>query len=153
MWQAKVLALVTAIFLSGGILTPTSALQVANNPWFGTILTDDFGRAVYVTSGNGKCIDECRLLWEPVPLEAVASTALELDTKRVGTTRGPFGEVQATFGGRPLFYFLEDFVAGDTNEQQFEEFGRVGFLVAPNGAPISDAIGDGCGCHNQIAQN
>ena len=150
------IAMAGALLLSAGVAAPgpAAALQATANPWFGTILTDDAGRAVYVTSDARDCIEECQLLWTPVPLEAIASPEASLEAEQFGSTRGPAGEEQATYRGQPLFYFTEDFVPGDTNGQQFEEFGRVGFLITPNGVPFDKTIDDECDCHMvEVARN
>jgi len=68
--------------------------------------------------------------------------------------------VQATYNGRPLYYFAEDFNAGDTNGHQFEEFGGDWYLVTPTGREVGGKIasggnsqgGENCGCYRNVAQ-
>lgn len=147
------MALTVALFMSPALSVPVSAVQVTDNPWFGAILTDDAGRALYVIGGETQCADECLLLWAPVPAETVTSSESGLDREEFGLTQGPGGKPQATFDGRPLFYFAEDFAAGDTNGHHFEEFGSVGFLISPEGVPLAGAVSE-CGCHViELARN
>ena len=46
--------------------------------------------------------------------------------------------MQATYNGWPLYYFAEDFVAGDINGHDFEEFGGEWYLVTPDGGALGE---------------
>ena len=148
----RLLATTSAVaFLS--IASPAVALQATENPWFGRVLTDDVGVSVYVVEDDRDCIDECRLLWTPVPADAVAASDPDLEPQLIGSMRGPNGIFQTTYAGRPLFYFAEDFVPGDVNGHQFDEFGHVSYLIDPSGTVLDAAFGDECECHlDEIAQ-
>ena len=136
-----------------GIAMPAAALQVKDTRWFGPVLTDDDGLSVYVVEESPDCINECRVLWTPVPVVAVADADPALKPDLIGSIRDPSGVAQATYGGRPLFYFAEDFVAGDFNGQHFDEFGYFSYLIAPSGAVLDGADGDDCECHlDEVAQ-
>ena len=149
---ARLLTAIPAVaFFS--IATPAVALQANDNPWFGPVLTDDAGVSVYVVEDGRDCIDECRLLWMPVPVDAVAAGDPDLEPQLIGSIRSPNGIVQATYAGRALFYFAQDFVPGDVNGHHFDEFGHVSYLIDPSGTVLDAAFGDECECHlDEIAQ-
>jgi Secreted repeat of unknown function len=46
---------------------------------------------------------------------------------------------QATYNGHPLYYFVGDSAAGQTNGQGSDNFGAKWWLVAPSGAMITAA--------------
>jgi predicted lipoprotein with Yx(FWY)xxD motif len=46
-----------------------------------------------------------------------------VDAGLVGSFRRPDGKVQAMYNGWPLYSFADDYVAGDVNGHDFEEFG------------------------------
>ena len=140
--------------ITGGMLAISLLALMQAPAWAGETadhLTDAHGRAVYVLSGAA-CEQDCALLWAPVPAGAVSASS-PADTRLVGTEPLPGGTTGATYAGKPLYYFAEDVLAGDTNGHRFEEFGAIGYLVSPSGrevggrAPsISYAADEACGC-------
>jgi predicted lipoprotein with Yx(FWY)xxD motif len=147
-----------SVFLTATILlfpagAQAFALKAVHNPWFGQVLTDGTGLSLYVLDQDRDCIDECRLLWPPVPADAVPLAGPGIDAQLIGSVRGPSGVMQATYNGQPLHYFAEDFVAGDVNGQGFAEFGHTGSLVSPDGAALSDQTGEDCGCHSVASEH
>ena len=48
------------------------------------------------------------------------------------------GKEQATYNGWPLYTFAEDFVEGDVNGHDFEEFGGEWYLVTPEGGALGE---------------
>ena len=55
----------------------------------------------------------------------------------LGTITRPGGSKQATYDGHPLYYFVGDSAAGQTNGQGSDNFGAKWWLVAPSGAQIT----------------
>jgi predicted lipoprotein with Yx(FWY)xxD motif len=115
-------------------------------------LTDVSGMAVYFLErgrGAGACDRDCVLLWPAVPRDRMTSSHNGLlgELRRDET-------VQATYGGRALYYFAEDLSRGEANGDRFQEFGRISYLVTPSGGEVGGKIApdttesddDRCGC-------
>jgi predicted lipoprotein with Yx(FWY)xxD motif len=115
----------------------------------GVYLTDGSGTALYMFEEDRRegdrgravesdCIGECLDRWpvfsgEPLPVaDRGASASL------IGSFKRPDGKVQATYNGWPLYYFAEDFVPGDINGHEIEEFGGEWYLLDAAGEVIGD---------------
>jgi predicted lipoprotein with Yx(FWY)xxD motif len=80
----------------------------------GDVLVDSSGKALYTndmdTRSKIACIDQCLTEW--VPLAAPGAGQPTSDDSAVeaklGTTKRPDGSSQVTFGGLPLYTFVED---------------------------------------------
>ncbi len=46
------------------------------------------------------------------------------------------GQVQVTYGGWPLYYWMEDAQPGDTTGQDIEDAGGEWYLVTPSGEKV-----------------
>ena len=65
--------------------------------------------------GDSTCYDQCEANW---PIVGELSTVGDgLDASLLGTTERTTGDVQATYNGWPLYYFLNDAGPGETNGQ------------------------------------
>jgi predicted lipoprotein with Yx(FWY)xxD motif len=111
------------------------------------VLTDDAGISVYAVERGHNCIEECVVLWTPVPLDAANAVDPDLTPELIGSFRNPSGIIQVTYDGHPLFYFAEDFVEGDINGHRFDEFGYASYLIAPTGDVIDGNGTEECECH------
>lgn len=105
----------------------------------GDILVDDEGLTLYVFDNdadeNSTCYDDCEANWPPVIGEATAGDGV--DQSLLGTSQRENGDIQVTYGGKPLYYFAGDQAPGDTNGQAV---GDVWWVVGPDGEAIT---GDG----------
>jgi predicted lipoprotein with Yx(FWY)xxD motif len=149
--------------------TPTIKAEHAG---FDRHLTDGSGVSIYLFeedrgegnqrgSSQSSCVGDCSLLWPPVPGDPLPAVGKGVDARLIGSFRRPDGQVQATYNGWPLYYFAEDFVAGDINGHHFEEFGGDWYLVTPAGREVGGMLALGvdyageedCGCQGTDAQN
>lgn len=89
----------------------------------GDILVDADGNTLYLfvpdNQGDSACYDECEANW-PIVAE-LTSVGDGLDAGLLGTTERTTGDTQATYNGWPLYYFVSDAAAGDTNGQGINE--------------------------------
>jgi predicted lipoprotein with Yx(FWY)xxD motif len=117
-------------------------LTVRESPEYGQYIADGEGMALYMfeadTRGEGDseavstCHDDCAGAWPPlIAEEAQAGDQVESDL--IGTIERRDGAMQVTYGGWPLYYFVRDEAAGDTNGHDFEGFGAEWYLVSPGG--------------------
>jgi predicted lipoprotein with Yx(FWY)xxD motif len=104
----------------------------------GTILADADGMTLYVflndTEGESTtCTGDCADSWPALIVRGELEAGGDVDESLLGTVDHPSGGTQATYAGRPLYYFAGDEQAGDTNGQGL---GDVWYVVAPDGEPI-----------------
>ncbi|WP_271767806.1 hypothetical protein [Aquimarina algiphila] len=98
-----------------------NAVQLVSNTTFGNILTDADGKSLYFFSrdskGTSACSDGCIANW---PIFYANNLTLDtgLETSDFGEITREDGEKQTTYKGWPLYYFINDNAAGDTNGDQ-----------------------------------
>jgi predicted lipoprotein with Yx(FWY)xxD motif len=79
------------------------------------------------------CTGDCADSWPALIVRGELEAGGDVDESLLGTVDHPSGGTQATYAGRPLYYFAGDEQAGDTNGQGL---GDVWYVVAPDGEPI-----------------
>jgi predicted lipoprotein with Yx(FWY)xxD motif len=114
-------------------------IRVATDATLGQILTGEGGKTLYVfkkdTGGKSVCNGDCAVNWPPLLADAGASaTAGEGVTGTLGTTVRDDGTTQVTYQGAPLYYFVGDKAAGETNGQGLND---VWFVATPTGSSES----------------
>ena len=118
---------------SGGTVIETASSSA------GTFLVSGSGRAVYLwskdTGDMSNCTGACAGAWPPVTGSATASGGAKASD--LGTITRSDGTKQVTYDGHPLYYFVGDSAAGQTNGQGSDNFGAKWWLVAPSGAEIT----------------
>ncbi|MFN8518117.1 MAG: hypothetical protein U0667_01725 [Chloroflexota bacterium] len=113
----------------------------------GTFLTGEDGRTLYyfandTAPGVSACEGDCVTNWPLFTLEADETLAAgEGVTGVLATFARADGQTQVSYDGRPLYYFVGDQAAGDTNGQ---DKGDVWYVAAVDGTldgPASPAAG------------
>jgi predicted lipoprotein with Yx(FWY)xxD motif len=104
----------------------------------GSIITDADGMTLYVflndTEGESTaCTGDCADSWPALIVRGELEAGGDVDETLLGTVDHPSGSAQATYAGRPLYYFAGDEQPGDTNGQAL---GDVWYVVSPSGEPI-----------------
>ena len=54
----------------------------------------------------------------------------------LGTSKRADGTKQVTYKGHPLYYFIQDKKAGETNGQNVDAFGAEWYVISPAGKKI-----------------
>jgi predicted lipoprotein with Yx(FWY)xxD motif len=107
----------------------------------GAFLTNASGRAVYLWAKDGMnmsaCSGACAAAWPPVPATGQLTAAGGAKASDLGTITRSDGTKQVTYDGHPLYYFVGDSAAGQTNGQGSDNFGALWWLVAPSGSKIT----------------
>lgn len=113
---------------------------------FGAYVSDRDGRALYMfttdTRGEGdsqassSCYDACAQAWPPLIATGEPKAGDELDQTLIGTAERKDGQSQVTYGGWPLYYFVQDSGAGMANGQDKHGFGGGWYLITPDGEKI-----------------
>lgn len=98
-------------------------------------LTDSAGRALYLftkdTTGTSACTGDCLVKWPVLP--GAVSAGAGVDATKIGTITRPDGGTQASYAGKPLYYFFGDKTPGDTAGQGAN---GVWFLIDATGEAI-----------------
>ncbi|MCT7376278.1 COG4315 family predicted lipoprotein [Chelativorans salis] len=140
--------------LAGLVLTAAPALaqdaamvEVAESEQYGQYLTDSEGRALYLftadtqgqdgTEPQVSCTGECLDAWPPYYTQGQPQAGNMADASLLGTVDHE-GQMMVTYNGWPLYYFVRDEGAGDTNGQHVESFGGEWYLVSPEGERVEE---------------
>lgn len=107
------------------------AVKTASKEGIGTYLTDAKGMTLYWfkkdSAGQSACAGECLQKWPLYYREKVAPSTGVM-AEEFGTITREDGAKQTTFRGYPLYYFIQDKAAGDTNGQGARE---VWYVIDP----------------------
>ena len=125
-----------------------ATLGLESNGNLGKILADGRGRTVYLfqrdTSTRSTCTGECATQWPPVRDAGRVLGGTGTMAAKLGTTPRSDGVRQVTYNGHPVYLFIGDRQAGDTNGQGINAFGGGWFAVDPAGNQVS-GTGSGSG--------
>lgn len=106
---------------------------------YGTILFDGEDQALYAfTKESGptsECYGACAEAWPPVITKEMPLAEGPVEQGLLGTTKRTDGSIQATYDGRPLYYYVND-PPGQVLCQNVEEFGGLWLVVRPDGQPV-----------------
>jgi predicted lipoprotein with Yx(FWY)xxD motif len=105
-------------------------LTVASRPGTGMYLADANGRALYVLDKTPSDTNA----WKPVSgASAPTSTDTSIKADLLGTTTGASG-AQATYSGKPLYFYSGDQAASDVKGDGHKESDATGHLLHPDGS-------------------
>jgi predicted lipoprotein with Yx(FWY)xxD motif len=132
--------------------SPTSGSSAAEvslttkNGSSGTYLTDSAGRTLYLfgpdTKTTSNCSGACATNWPPLTTPGKVTAGAGVNASAIATITRSGGLRQVTYNGHPLYYFIADKAAGDTNGQGVNAFGGLWYLLTPSGkADTSSSTG------------
>jgi len=106
----------------------------------GEALFDGDDRAIYYFDKEqteaSECYGACAEAWPPVLTDGSPQAGGGADADLLGTTERDDGSTQATYDGRPLYYYVDD-PAGEILCHNVSEFGGLWLAVQPSGAAVS----------------
>jgi predicted lipoprotein with Yx(FWY)xxD motif len=107
---------------------------------FGEVLFDEDDRAIYLfdkeTSSKPRCYGDCAVAWPPVVTDGEPQAGGGVDRKLLGTTKRDDGTTQVTYGGHPLYYYVDD-PPGEVLCHNVEEFGGLWLVLDAGGNPVA----------------
>jgi predicted lipoprotein with Yx(FWY)xxD motif len=107
----------------------------------GTYLVDGKGRTLYTfaadTANHSNCSGSCSHYWPPVISSGAAHASGGAQQSMLGTTKRSDGKTQVTYGGHPVYYYVGDGKAGDTNGQGLNLSGGLWWVESPSGKNIT----------------
>jgi predicted lipoprotein with Yx(FWY)xxD motif len=120
---------------------PGVELEVAAPPGAAVFLVDSKGRPVYTlddaSGGNAKLTGDCAKNFTPVPGHTTAAAGdTSIKSSMTGSTTGANGSKQATYNGKPLYYYNGDAAKGDAKGQGMKEDCGTAHLVSPGGTSV-----------------
>ena len=133
-------ALMAAGALAGVAVASPKTSTISLRPTaVGKVLVAANGRTLYLfTADKGKrstCYGQCAGYWPPL-LASKPSVGTGLKSSMLGTTKRKDGKLQVTYGGHPLYYFVQDKKAGQVKGQGFVHFGGSWWVVSAAGKSI-----------------
>jgi predicted lipoprotein with Yx(FWY)xxD motif len=109
----------------------------------GNVLVDSQGRTLYrflADQGTtSECSGACATNWPPLEASGKPTAGKGADASMIGTTARSDGGTQVTYNGHPVYRFMGDKKAGDTNGEGLVAFGASWFALSPAGVQISPA--------------
>ena len=137
-----VIALATVAVLStdAGARASGSSAVTAHGSDYGRVLYDGRGFALYAftkdAAGRSNCSGACAKAWPPYIVTGKLVAGKGAAAGRLGTIRRSGGSRQATYAGRPLYYYVGDRKPGQILCQNVSEFGGLWLVVRPNGTVV-----------------
>jgi predicted lipoprotein with Yx(FWY)xxD motif len=126
-----------AVAAAGAPAAPKAASVAAHPSSFGKILFDGRGFVLYGftkdSNGRSACSGACAAAWPPYIVKGKPTAGSGATAKLLGTTRRADGKLQATYAGRPLYYYVGDRKPGQILCQNVTEFGGTWLVVRPDG--------------------
>jgi predicted lipoprotein with Yx(FWY)xxD motif len=132
---------------SFAVLTPAShaaqakgAVVSTAKTSLGQILVNSAGRTLYLfgkdRNGKSSCSGKCAVAWPPLITSGKPTFTGIAMASLLGTTKRADGRIQVTYNHHPLYTFIKDTKAGQTNGQGINALGGVWDAVSPAGAKI-----------------
>ncbi len=119
------------------------SLAVRTDPNLGDHLVDGAGMTLYLFTpdeqGASTCVDACAENWPPLVAEGDVAVAEGLDAELVGSVERADGSRQVTYGGWPLYTFVNDADAGDANGQGIND---AWYVIGTDGTALGMAADD-----------
>jgi len=138
---AGVLAAILATTHAGA--TTSNAQVNVRSTALGRILVDARGRTLYMfardRNGKSACYAVCAHFWPPLIATKAPKTGAGLKASLFKTTVRKDGKMQVVFRGHPLYRFLKDTKAGQTNGEDQLAFGARWYAVSGKGTAVVKA--------------
>jgi predicted lipoprotein with Yx(FWY)xxD motif len=116
-----------------------ATVRVANSR-LGKILVNSSGRTLYLfKKDSGKksaCFGQCASFWPPLRTSGKPKAGSGVKSSLLGTIKRSDGKAQVTYNGHPLYTFVMDKKAGDTNGEGVTAFGGKWFAISPSGKQV-----------------
>ncbi len=116
-----------------------AVVKAANDPTFGSILTDRRGQALYLfdkeKSDRSECYGACSKAWPPLLTRGRPRAGTGAKGGLLGTTRRRGGKRQVTYRGHPLYYYVHD-APRKTLCHNVSEFGGLWLVLRANGRRV-----------------
>ena len=107
----------------------------------GRVIVKSNGRTLYLfgkdRNGKSACSGHCATFWPPLITSGKPRVTSGARAALIGTTRRTDGRLQVTYNHHPLYTFVKDTKAGQTNGEGVNAFGATWDAVSPAGAKVA----------------
>ena len=93
-------------------------------------------RCKRVASWCSSCAGQCATYWPPLITTGKPKAAGKAKASLLGTTKRSDGKLQVTYKGHPVYYFIQDTKAGQTNGEGLTDFGAEWDALSPSGKTV-----------------
>jgi predicted lipoprotein with Yx(FWY)xxD motif len=132
-------AVLVQVGLAGPAKGNTATVAVGHSD-FGRILVSGRGRSVYLfhkdKGGTSRCYGACAAYWPPLIVSGKPRAGTGAKASLLGRTKRTDGRWQVTYNRHPLYTYVGDTKAGQTNGEGLDDFGAEWDLVSPSGASV-----------------
>ncbi len=126
---------------AGAATKPTKATVRIATTSDGKVLVNSNGRTLYLFGADkgttSTCSGACATNWPPQLVTGAPTAGKGAKAALVGTTTRSDGTSQVTYNGHPVYRFLGDKKAGDTNGEGITAFGGTWSALSSAGKKIS----------------
>ena len=130
-------AFLAGVFAASDMAAGQQASVTVKRSQYGRILFDGRGFVLYGFTrdphGKSRCSEACAKAWPPFFVKSRPRAGKGVFATRLGTIRRSGGRLQATYFGRPLYYYVGDRKPGQILCQNINEFGGIWRVVRPTG--------------------
>ena len=106
----------------------------------GQVLVNSKGHTLYLfakdKSGKSSCSGSCAKFWPPYLQHGKATAGSGVKASMLGTTKRSNGSMQVTYNKHPLYSFVLDKKAGQTNGEGNVAFGAKWYAVSAKGTAV-----------------
>jgi predicted lipoprotein with Yx(FWY)xxD motif len=117
----------------------TAKVEVVSTK-LGKVLADGRGHTLYLFGkdrhSKSACSGACAHAWPPLTTTAKPKAGAGVSASKLGTTRRAGGVKQVTYNGHPLYLFVNDTKARQTNGQGIVAFGGKWSALTPSGRAV-----------------
>ena len=135
-----ILILILAALAVPAALAAAPGTVTVHGSQYGRILFDGRGFVLYAftkdTRGKSACAGSCAKAWPPYIVKSRPAAGAGATKSLLGTTRRADGRLQATYAGRPLYYYVGDRKPRQILCQNVREFGGLWLVVRANGTLV-----------------
>jgi predicted lipoprotein with Yx(FWY)xxD motif len=137
----RAIAIIVAAFACATAATADVAAPsvVVHGSAYGRVLFDGRGFVLYTFSADrrtSRCSGACAAAWPPFIVKRAPRAGVGAHRSLIGAVRRRDGRLQATYAGRPLYYYVGDRKPGQILCQNVSEYGGLWLVVRPNGVPV-----------------
>lgn len=130
----------TATGFSSSLAGPRAARVGARSSKLGRIIVDGKGRTLYLFEKDrhrrSACYGACATYWPPLLTHGKPTARAGAKQRLLGTTRRTNGSRQVTYAGHPVYRYIGDTRAGQTNGEGLDDFGAGWDALTPAGKKI-----------------
>jgi len=130
---------------AAGHSTPTSTTSAVakvelSTTKLGKVLADGRGHTLYLfekdKAATSSCFGDCAKAWPPLTTTGKPAAGRGISASKLGTTNRGHGVRQVTYNGHPLYRFVKDTKARQTNGEGIKAFGAEWYAVSATGKVV-----------------